>query len=184
MGRRASCLVVLVLAACGGGGGGDGTPGPDGSPIPLLSFGCLRSTNGGANVAILKAYYVDPVMEDRTLCHFDLTGLSGTVPTTYMDVPLDNVAPGAGIATVEFYFFQADGTVSTDEWGLGTLRDFFAGLPAGVTVIQLDITSLVQSWVNADVQIMGVSIRGGSGTARYEMGATAGLPAPSCRFGP
>jgi len=181
--RRAAALVLFLLAACGGGGDG-GTPPPDGSPIPLLSFGCLRSTNGGANVALLKAYYVDPAMEDRCLCHFDLRGLSGTVPTTFLDVPLDNVAPGPGASTLELYFFQTDETVSTDEWGLGTLRDSFGGLPGGVTTLQVDITSLVQSWVNASIQIMGVSIRGGPGTARYELGPTAGLPAPSCRFGP
>ena len=88
----------------------------------------LRSFNNGATVLLLTFDAVKSGTEDRTIAHFDISGLSGVVPLTMLNIPIRNIDPGLPEGTFEVYSFAGDGVVSTDEWNSGTLFHTFTGI--------------------------------------------------------
>jgi len=73
----------------------------------------LRSFNGGVNVLLLGFTAVKDVLpsgqEDRTVAHFDLGVLSGTIPTTTLEIPVYGIDPGDPTGIFEVYAFAGDG---------------------------------------------------------------------------
>lgn len=135
----------------------------------------LRSFNGGADVFLLAFLQVKSGTEDRVVGHYDIGGLSGTVPTTTFDIPIANIDAGPPDGIFEVYNFAGDGMVSTDEWDAGTLFHTFTGIQGGIQTLSVDVTSLLQAAVDAGNPFLSFSLRAGIGTDRYNMGVIVGV---------
>ena len=146
----------------------------------------LRSFNDGVGVTLLTFLAVKSGTEDRVVGHYDIGGLSGTVPTTTFDIPIANIDDGPPEGIFEVYNFAGDGVVSTDEWNAGTLFHTFTGIQGGIQTLSVDVTSLLQAAVDAGDPFLSFSLRAGIGTDRYNMGAIVGivgLPDPALFLG-
>ncbi len=144
--------------------------------ISLSDTAGLRSFNNGANVLLLGFTAVKPVLasgqEDRTIAHFNSGALSGTVPATFLNIPVANIDSGDPTGIFDVYSFAGDGIVSTDEWALGTLFHSFTGLEGGVQTLSVDITNLLQDAVNNSDPFLSFNFR--SRQDRYNL-SIAGL---------
>jgi hypothetical protein len=136
----------------------------------------LRSYDGGVNVLLLTFMAVKSLTEDRTVLHFDVSGLS--CPDASLVIPVSNLDPGDPPGILEVYTFSGDGVVSIDEWDDGDLFFTFTGLPGGVQDLILDISVPLQAVLDAGEQFMSFSLRGGDGTDRFNVGSMVGLPDP------
>jgi len=146
----------------------------------------LRSFNGGVNVLLLGFTAVKDVLpsgqEDRTVAHFDLGVLSGTIPTTTLEIPVYGIDPGDPTGIFEVYAFAGDGIVSIDEWAEGRLFHTFDGLESEVQTLSVDVTALVQLAVDRSLPFLSFNFR--SLEDRYNMGDGVGLPDASLVIAP
>jgi len=138
----------------------------------------LRSFDGGANVLLLTFDAVKLVTEDRTIVHFDISGLSGTFSNTVLDIPINNIDPGLPGGIFEVYAFAGDGTVSIEEWSFGTLFQTFTGIAGGEQTLSTNITSLLQTAVDNGDTYLSLNFRGGNND-RYWLSDIFSLPEPS-----
>ena len=81
--------------------------------------------------------------EDRTIAHFDISGLSGDVTGSTLNLGISNIDPNSPAGTLDVYSFAGDGTVSLDEWSTGSLFHNFAGIAGGYSTLTVDISTLL-----------------------------------------
>ncbi len=148
------------------------------NPQPT-DFTGLRSSDGGSNVLLLVFSAVNPVNEDRTIAHYDITGLSGVQPTTTLYIPVLNQDSGFAGGIIEVYSFAGDGVVSTDEWAVGTLFHTFSNIDGARLTLSVDITSLLQSAVDSGDNYLSFNFRAGAGTDRFFLGSSFSLDDPT-----
>ena len=161
-------LLGLVLLPAGGGA----------TMIAPMDMTGLRSSDGGANVFLLTFSAVKIGTEDRTVAHFDISGFSGILPRTILNIPVSRLTdPGLGKFAV--YAFQGDGKVSTDEWNAGSLVDTFTDIPVGAQTLSKDITALLQKAIDQGHTYLSFSFRGVEINDRYFLSDIVGLPDPS-----
>ncbi len=129
----------------------------------------LRSFDDGRNVFLLGFDAVKTGTEDRTVAHFDIGGLSGVLPSSLLSIPIRRFFdPGLPGGIFEVYSFSGDGVVSTDEWNVGSLIHTFTDIPAGVQLLSMDITELLQTAVDNGNSYLSFSFRGVLYTDRYD----------------
>jgi len=138
----------------------------------------LRSFDGGEIIFLLDFDAVKLGTEDRTVAHFDISGLTGFLPNATLNIPIDNFDPGIPDGVFEIYSFAGDGVVSTDEWDAGTPFHAFTTVPGGNQTLSVDISVLLKTAVDNGDQYLSFSFRGGN-TDRYWLSDIAGLPEPS-----
>ncbi|MCC5611878.1 hypothetical protein LC612_35390 [Nostoc sp. CHAB 5834] len=118
--------------------------------------------------------------EDRTIAHFAIKQLSKTTPfKTILDIPVDNFDEGLPFGTFEIYYFAGDGKVSTDEWNAGTLFQTLTGIDGDKATLSVDVTSLLQNALDNNNDFLSFNFRAGSGTDRYFLSDSVGLPEPT-----
>ncbi|MDT4289654.1 hypothetical protein RO575_08790 [Methylomonas sp. MO1] len=139
----------------------------------------LRSFDGGANVLLLGFDAVKLGTEDRTLVHFDISGLTGILPSSSLSIPIESLDPEPGIFKI--YSFAGDGVVSTDEWNMGTLFHVFTDVYGGF--LSIDTSILLQTAVDNGESYLSFSFRGGN-SVRYWLSDIVGLPEPSITIVP
>ena len=135
----------------------------------------LRSFDSGATVIELTFERAFGGTEDRTITHFDISGLSGTVTNASLDLSVYSLDPGG---VLELYSFDGDGTVSVDEWDLGSLIHSFTSISQYTYQdLSLDITSLLQDYIDAGSDYLSFNFRGPG--SRIDLGDSGAGTAPT-----
>ncbi len=126
--------IALVLAAA--------APVAGATTLDPTEMRGIRESSGCAPFCLLDFSAVKDVTEDRTIAHFDITGLGSWTAAT-LNIGLNNIDPGAPDGTLDIYHFAGDGIVSFDEWSAGSLLSTATGIAGGYSTLQLDISALL-----------------------------------------
>lgn len=113
-------------------------------------------------------------LKQRAVAHFSLASLPGTIETATLNIGLYNIDGGGPGGILNLFSFAGDGTVSTDEWDVGTLVHSFTGIGGEFNMLSLDITALVQAAVAASQPYLGFSFRTTFEGDRYGLNSTVG----------
>ena len=105
----------------------------------------------------LLGFLAVKLTEDRTLLEFDVSGLSGIVPTTTLNLPLEDIDQGGAVGTIDVSTFFGNGTITASDFNSGI---FFGSVSQNVTrdTQHLDVTAAVQAAVTAGQQFLGIRL--------------------------
>ncbi len=97
-------------------------------------------------------------VHDHGILEFDITSLSGVIPTTTLDMTIRDIDFGfsnPGGEQLDIYDYFGDGLLTTADFTAGT---FFTSIvnTAAIETISVDVTSLVQSAVDASQSFLGI----------------------------
>lgn len=116
---------------------------------------------------------------DRTIAHFDIANFPDTFASAILAIPITNFDPGQPEGAFAVYSFAGDGTVSTDEWSLGTLYQACNGLTSWEETLTVDITNLVEEARGNNDSYLSFNFRQGEGTSDRFWLAFNGGPGPA-----
>ncbi|MBI3450862.1 MAG: hypothetical protein HY049_18350 [Acidobacteria bacterium] len=148
--------------------------------VPPVALAGLRDSGSGPMLsgvlAVGKA--VVPGSEDRVVVEFDISGLSGTIPTTTLGVGYDILA-GTGVA-FHLSAYEGDGAVTPSDFSAGAL---VAEIPlsANFTALSLNVTAAVQAAMDAHQTFIGFRISGENASSL--IGHDAGYRSPVLTVG-
>jgi hypothetical protein len=127
------------------------------------------------------------IYENRSLLEFDVSGLSGTVPHTTLDLSYGKFYDGyyqvpPSDSIIDVFAYVGDGVVSTADFFAGGLTPFmsFVGdndYEIGYGYIRIDVTSAVQAVVAAGEQFIGFRLSTDT-EAQFMAGWCIGVPDP------
>ncbi len=126
-----------------------------------------------------------PMLEDRTLLEFNVSGLSGTILLATLDLSFGNLdypEPPDGI--IDVFTYVGDGVVIADEFYAGGTTPFvsFVGendpeYGYGYGYISIDVTSAVQDVLTAGEEFIGFRLSTETDD-RFTVGWSIGVPDP------
>jgi hypothetical protein len=111
--------------------------------------------------------------EDRTVAHFDISGLTNDFISATLNIGINNIDPGAPQGTLDVYSFTGDGTVSIDEWALGSLFHTFSGIDGEVQTLTINIDTLLSSAITGGATYLSFNLRT-TDSDRYWLNSTIG----------
>jgi hypothetical protein len=131
----------------------------------------LRSTDLGVTIIPLTDTRAFGGVEDRGIEHFDISGLSGTVLNASLDIEIYSLDL---FGQLDIYDFAGDGSVSNDEWGVGTLAFSEVNLPEGAYhPLSFSIIALLQDYIDAGNSFLSFNYRGPN--SRVDFGINNGI---------
>jgi hypothetical protein len=107
----------------------------------------------GQSPFLLNFLAVNASLEDRTVIQFNVSGLSGVVAPTTLDLDLLNLDPGGPAGVIDVFTFFGTGTVTPAQFNAGTLFTSFSNHASGVE--HVDVTAAVQAAVDAGQPFLG-----------------------------
>src|SRR5450432_2298179 len=115
----------------------------------------IRDFGNTGNPILLTFLAVKDGTEDRTVLEYDVSSLSGIVPTTILNLPLSDIDPGGADGVLDVYTFFGNGTVAASDFNSGT---FFGSVHQNINVDtqHLDVTAAVQPAVLALPMLLGL----------------------------
>lgn len=119
----------------------------------------IRQSSGCAPLCLLDFSTVQSGTEDRTVAHFDLTGITTFTGATLVLPTSDSDASMPGPSFLDIYSFAGDGTVDVNEFGAGTLLAEITGITGDRPTVTLDITAKLMAAVGAGDTFLSFNLR-------------------------
>ncbi|QJF51525.1 hypothetical protein [Roseobacter ponti] len=123
----------------------------------------------GAGPFLLDFSAVKGGTEDRTIAHFDITGV-GAFASARLSLSLLNLDSFDG--TLDILSFAGDGLVSADEWDAGSYQGTITGIGGSLTTQTFDITSLLQTAVADGQPWLSLNLLNAPASGRFFLGHT------------
>ena len=99
-------------------------------------------------------------------------------------MPLHDLDDGPPPGELQVWAYPDDGTIHESEYDMGTLHTTVTGLVGTHPAVSLDVTTLVQDYLANGHEFLALRFQGVSGSDRYELGASGGVPDPSITLVP
>ncbi len=134
----------------------------------------IRESAGCAPLCLLDFSAVKGGTEDRTIAHFDISGLGSPVTGATLELSMQNQDGATFPSTLDIYSFAGDGTVSTDEFNSGSLFTTLTGILGSPTQPSVDITSVLNTAIGNGDTYLSFNLRNEPGEGRFFLGHVIG----------
>lgn len=135
-------------------------PDVDGDITDFEKDGIVDNISQGGSLFILNqaAFGLYGGTEIRGILEFDISGLSGPVSSSVLDLETYYfLNPNGFPLTLGFYSYTGDGAISGSDYGAGTLIDLYDY--NGESNILLDVSVPLQSFIDNGENFMGFNLR-------------------------
>lgn len=128
---------------------------------------------GLRNSVVLTFSAVKYQTEDRTIAHFDISGLTSGITGATLNIGISNIDPAGDDGTFDVYSFSGDGVVSTDEWAVGSLYHSFSSLGSSFQTLTVGIDSILNTAIDNGDSFLSFNFRTAD-TDRYWLNSVTG----------
>lgn len=84
-------------------------------------------------------------LKDRTIMHFDIGPLLGDFSGSTLNIGVLNLDAGPPPGVLNVFTFAGDGTVSTDQFAVGSLYHSFSNITGATQTLSVDISELLKA---------------------------------------
>jgi hypothetical protein len=131
----------------------------------------------GSGPFLLDFMAVKKATEDRTALEYDLSGLSGPVPSATLDIWLDDIDEDDGQGILDVFPYIGNGSIEPADFFAGAFFNGF-NLDAVSGLVHLDVTAAVNDALLGGTQILGFRLSTDQ-DSRFNIGSLIGLPDPT-----